>query len=160
MRRFETSEPRYMVAHASASQNVAPPGHSPSHGSSPASGAMDEKETEEKTRFQAHLLEHGTRTRLGKDIDRTRFADHGRMPAQRGIPPSAMRKRRTYCGHAHIISERRIRAVPDNRRPPLARPSHPRRTRPARPRAFPRAPTPGRIRPTRRATTTQGSKRC
>ena len=48
MRRFETSEPRYMVAHASASQNVAPPGHSPSHGSSPASGAMDEKETEEK----------------------------------------------------------------------------------------------------------------
>lgn len=37
-----------MVAHASASQNVAPPGHSPSHGSSPASGAMDEKETEEK----------------------------------------------------------------------------------------------------------------
>ena len=48
MRRFETSEPRYMVAHASASQKVAPPGHSPSHGSSQASGAMDEKETEEK----------------------------------------------------------------------------------------------------------------
>ena len=55
-----------MVAHASASQNVAPPGHSPSHGSSPASGAMDEKENRGKTRFQAHLLEHGTRTRLGK----------------------------------------------------------------------------------------------
>ena len=86
MRPFEASEPRYMVAHASANQNVAPPGHPPSRGPSPANGAMDEKETEEKPASK-HICSNASHERAW---EKTSIApDSPTMPPCASEPSSA-----------------------------------------------------------------------